>query len=731
MVLAPDKSRPKSTRPTAAAVPPALPTATRSEDSQQPIAPSTALPASRPMDKTAKPPVFSAQPSLVFPDLQPSEDLDVAWLSESPTAAGSSEPVEESAVAQGADPRVNEVPSENIGGESTEATEVLGDDLFLGLEPLDAEVDSQVLRIEGIEAAVPGQVISVRCRVCDTLQYVENRAGRQPTCDVCHAPLPLNADGTPMGGKGPGRAAWTAPATMVRNVAAEGVGAVEQTGAREQDEIDELIRTVQTEPLADSSASPAQPAAAGDASDVKYSENDNELVLAPLETGSGTGLDLLLLDEETRSLLHAPSPSDDLIETAGDELLPIDDDSDVSRGEAPLGKAPRGGVVSERTGGAAEGLSAQPIAGEVRGEIESWRVITPPPRVVETGSARESAAVAGRPQDSLTTAASAMPPHSVSLGTSAPVTGTTAGAGPQVSGGGQPPMPPVFLPGVTPGGATGGALGTSSPASLPPYLRATAGHAGAAEEQASAPASAGSRDEQVEQFLQRAVVSLWHLVRAIIRPFGSWQLWGTALLLLPLLVLMQSSWLAAAGDGKPIERITGFCYLILSAAAGLPLWLGMLGVIANRQSAWGQDGRLTWSAIAWQAGQFAVVLAASIPGGALATPFGVPLLIGCMAAYTMLPGGLYLVTTAIVSQDWLAVQHPTVWRSFSERLADWAAAAVVVGLLLLVGTLVALITSYLSGWGPALFAVFVIPASMAYAATIGFMADRIQNLAEN
>jgi hypothetical protein len=676
------------------------------------------------MDKVAKPPVFSAQPSLVFPDLQASEDLDVAWLSESPKAEGSGEPAEEPVVAEGSAQRVKDLPGENSGGESTEAMEFLGDDLFQGLEPLDSDANNQVLRIEGIEAAVPGQVISVRCRVCDTLQYVENRAGRQPTCDVCHAPLPLNADGTPMGGKGPGRGAWTAPATMVRNVAAEGVGAVTGASSRDHDEIDELIRTVQTEPLAAEAPVATTEAATTDAA-AHYSENDSELLLAPLDGGPGPGLDLLLLDEETRSLLHAPAAADALIEAADHELMPIEDE-----GDEPIedeGDEPVEADVTESVAGPTEGSFAEPGLGDALRDVESWTAITPPPRVAENASAAESASVAGRPPESREPALSATAVRPVSTGAAASVTGTGAIAGANLAGGARTTSPPAFIPGVTPGVQAGATV----PTTLPPYLRAAAGQGAAAAEQPEDQPNAVSRDQQVEQFLQRAVISLWHLVRAIFRPFGSWQLGVTALLLVPLLVLMQSSWLAAAGDGKPIERITGFCYLVLSAAAGIPLWLGMLGVIANRQSAWGQDGRLSWSAIAWQAGQFAVALAASIPGGAVATPFGVPLLIGCMAAYTMLPGGLYLVTTAIVSHDWFAVQHPAVWRSFSERLADWTAAAVVIGLLLLVGTLVALITSYLAGWGPALFALFVIPASMAYAATIGFMADRIQNLAEN
>jgi hypothetical protein len=83
-----------------------------------------------------------------------------------------------------------------------------------------------------------------------------------------------------------------------------------------------------------------------------------------------------------------------------------------------------------------------------------------------------------------------------------------------------------------------------------------------------------------------------------------------------------------------------------------------------------------------------------------------------------------------VAQDWFALRHPAVIRSLSERLADWAAAGVVIALILLVGTLMALITAFMETIGPTLFAMFVIPTSMAYAATIGYLADRILTLTE-
>lgn len=611
---------------------------------------------------------------MVFPDLQSGEDLDVAWLAERPesTTPSSTNRDEPPVESRGDNP-----PSASeaaVGGTGPHALEVLEDDLFQDLEHLDSGASDQTVRIDGMASASQGQVISVRCRVCDTLQYIESRAGHRPLCDVCHAPIPVQADGTPINTKGSARGAWTAPATQVRNVSAEGVGTAEPASSSDHDEIDELIRTAQAEPLTppeNSSTTEINPS---------IPENNNELQLAPLESNAGVGLDLLLLEDETRSLLHAPA--DDLIETDIDDLVPIEDDA-------------AGAAADQAALTATATRHAGIISGESRGGTAASDVglpHDPPPDDV----------LYARPGDTDSGVNAALPAEIVSSQREVPVT----------------PTPPPFT-------------GYGKPAATqPPYLKSASNVEPDAAEQATSSASAGNPDERVEQFLQRAVVSLWHLSRAILRPFGSWQLLGTAVLLFPLVVWMQTSWNAAAGDGETIEKITGYAYLLLSSAAGLPLWLGLLGVIANRQSAMGQDGRLSWPAIALQAGQFAVILALAIPGAAVGTPSGLPLLVGCLAAYTMLPAGLYFVTSAIVAQDWFALRHPTVIRSFSERLADWAAAGVVVGLILLVGTLMALITAFMETIGPTLFGMFIIPTSMAYAATIGYLADRILTLTE-
>lgn len=622
-----------------------------------------------------QPPVFSAQPSMVFPDLQSGEDLDVAWLAERPESTTPSSTKRDEPLVESRGDNPPSASDAAVSGTGPDALEVLEDDLFQDLEHLDSGTSDQSLRIDGMASASQGQVISVRCRVCDTLQYIESRAGNRPLCDVCHAPIPVQADGTPINTKGSGRGAWTAPATQVRNVSAEGVGTAEPASSSDSDEIDELIRTAQAEPLTppeNSSTTEINPS---------IPENNNELQLAPLESNASVGLDLLLLEDETRSLLH--TSTDDLIETDIHDLVPIEDDATEAAADQAATTATATGHTGIIGGQSSGGTSAVSGVGLPR---ESLRDDLLYPRSGDIGSSYDLAGSA----------------ESVSSQREVPVT----------------PTPPPFT-----------AFGKPA-ATQPPYLKSAGNVAADAAEPATSSSSAGNPDERIEQFLQRAVVSLWHLSRAMLRPFGSWQLLGTGLLLLPLVVWMQSSWNAAVGDGETIEKITGYCYLLLSSAAGLPLWLGLLGVIANRQSAMGQDGRLSWPAIALQAGQFAVVLALAIPGAALGTLSGMPLLVGCLAAYTMLPAGLYFVTSAIVAQDWFALRHPAVIRSFSERLADWAAAGVVVGLILLVGTLMALVTAFMETLGPTLFGMFIIPTSMAYAATIGYLADRILTLTE-
>jgi len=681
-----------------------------------------------------RPPVFSAQPSLVFPDLQSGEDLDVAWLAErpeSPTASSTNR--DEPPMKSPGDPQPSGSDAP-VSGTEAHALEVLEDDLFQDLEHLDSDASDQTLRIDGMASASQGQVISVRCRVCDTLQYIESRAGNRPHCDVCHAPIPLQADGTPINTKGQGRGAWTAPATLVRNVSAEGVGTAEPASSGDRDEIDELIRTAQAEPLTppeSSSTTEINP---------PIPENDKELQLAPLDSNAGVGLDLLLLEDETRSLLH--SRADELIETDVHDLVPLEDDAAEAAAD-PLSTATATGQAGIIGGTSSSGTSSSGTSsgGTSSGSIAASGVGLPRdpllddllyPGASDIGSSAKEAVSAVTPPPLVVGNAGTQSPVAREWGTgssdnrdamrsTAAYSSTAALATEPVSShreGSLPPTPPTFT-----------AFGKPA-ATQPPYLKSAGNAAADAAEQATSSSSGGNPDERIEQFLQRAVVSLWHLSRALLRPFGSWQLLGTALLLLPLVIWMQTSWNAAAGDGKTIEKITGYVYLLLSSAAGLPLWLGLLGVIANRQSAMGQDGRLSWPAIALQAGQFAVVLALAVPGAAVGTPSGWPLLVGCLAAYTMLPAGLYFVTSAIVAHDWFAFRHPAVIRSFSERLADWAAAGVVVGLILLLGTLMALITAFMETIGPTLFGMFIIPTSMAYAATIGFLADRILTLTE-
>lgn len=663
-----------------------------------------------------RPPEFSVRPTEVFPDLRSSEDVD--WLTPSPestaisvdTKVGDKTSAEHLLVgstleSSGVEHPNNEssaVPSEALA----EEMELLDDNLFQDLEHLDSDPDDQPLKIEGVTdtASSMGQVVSVRCRVCDTLQYVENLPGKKPVCDVCHAPIPLNDDGTPINTKRQGRGGWTTPSTVVRNVSVEGVGSIGPERSAEGDEIDELIRTVQIEAVG---ATVVEETSKGLPSG---DETEHELRLAPIDISqSSVGLDLLLIEDETRSLLQ--QPAEDLIETDINDLVPVEDNgSDELVHPGVSGNSGSGGQrvrIDNRKGPKDKGPTSEPDGLPASSEpLDPLLDDDHPfgmerePSPVERGPARRATA--------------SLPEHV---------------APPPVTLNPAPAMWVREKPSDVPGRPIAASPATP-PVFVPPRADSADDPTTADPSGKTGPKSLGRSDEQVEQFLQRAVVSLWHLLRSIRSPFGSWQLLGTAVLLLPLVVLMQTSWNAAVGDGEAVEKITGYCYLLLSSAAGVPLWLALLGVIANRQSALGQDGRLSWPAIALQAGQFAVVLALAMPGAAVGTPSGLSLLVGCLAAYTMLPAGLYFVTSAIVAHDWFAFRHPAVSRSFSELLADWAAAGVVVGLIMLVGTLMALITAFMETIGPTLFGMFIIPTSMAYAATIGYLADRILTLTE-
>jgi hypothetical protein len=476
-------------------------------------------------------------------------------------------------------------------------------------------------------------MVSVRCRVCDTLQYVESRPGIANLCDICFTPLPV-----------PGSAAAEAldkklsanrQAGAAKSHSPEAIGevAADTSGHQGDDEVAALIRDVEGATGATFVVARTDPAAVPAAESTTRPHPDNrresmgdELQLAPLdELTSHRSLEHLLLEDETKSLLQrAVRP---LEEADEGDLIPLDGDGSAVVLDAVLDE--------DLTGEAAEPPTNKPPA---------------------------------RP----------------------------------------PSTPPALAPPI----ATPQASPAARPATQPRPPQPGSGFDGRSRLPGLVAPESSDR-ESIER-------PWW---RDLVAPFGSPLLLGVGLLLVLLVYWLQISWRLAWDDGKVWQQVIGYCSGILASMITLPLWLAFLGVIANRQMGLGQAGRLSLPAIVSQTAQFAIVLALAIPGAALGTPAMSSLVSGCLAAMTMLPLGLYFVTSAIVAEEMFCYHEPSVLRSIKQSGADWAQGLVVVGLILTCGIPLAIITSYGAWVGSVVFATYAVPASMVYAAMIGRLAD--------
>jgi hypothetical protein len=199
---------------------------------------------------------------------------------------------------------------------------------------------------------------------------------------------------------------------------------------------------------------------------------------------------------------------------------------------------------------------------------------------------------------------------------------------------------------------------------------------------------------------------------------------GGGVLMILLVYWLQISWRLAWDEGTFWQQLIGFFSGIFAALLTFPLWLAFLGVIANRQLGLGQAGRLSLPALGAQTLQFAIVLVLALPGAALGTPTMNSVVIGCLAAFTMLPLGLYFVTSAIAAEELFCYYEPRVVKSLRQDGAHWMLGFVIVGLMLTLGIPLAIITSYAAWIGCVVFAAFAVPASMIYAAVIGRLAAR-------
>lgn len=563
----------------------------------------------------------------------------------------------------------------------------------LDLSGIDSTPDSGDLSFDDRPSIRAGQMASVRCRVCDTLQYVEVKPGNAAQCEVCFAPFPLHPDGTVVQTKGKGQ--WTAPTsrTTVRDISAEAVGGLIGKSTGSHDEIDDLIQDVRAEVQADfESRSPSQ-------SDLPRPEasrsgnDDDELTLQPLEEPRGNPRDLLYLGEEAKSLLF--DQRDAPVDVDRDELVPLE--------ELEPSQEPLDAILNEDD--ASDTVTKADAPDDLL--VVSLSDIDLETSPATAGKAIDWDSLDSTPLENLRPTQTPTPDHP---------RGNPASPGPPTS-----KLPPQFMPPV---------VAAPPIVAAPPFVAATG-----ATPTANRPT--GSRTpawEQTETFAADSPgvnATSWGEWKDMAMPFTSPWLIGFGVLMIPLIYWVQLSWRLAVDDNTVFQRLVGYLSVLFSSAIVLPLWSAFLGVIANRATSVGQSGRITGQAIFAQGCQFAIVLACWIPGAAVGTISLHYLVIGCLGAITMLPGGLYFVTSAIVANEMFSYNHPSVLRSLKVQVADWTLAAIVVVMLLLIGILLAIVTSYVDTVGGIVFAVFVIPASMVYAGTIGCLAKRVLQLEED
>ena len=187
----------------------------------------------------------------------------------------------------------------------------------------------------------PLELLSIRCRVCDTLQYVELRPGKTPKCEICFSPLQV-----------PIKVATPTPPAHVEKFATPKVTSPEAFGTAvaghdrplDDDEVSQLVgglepadAIISVSNETDSSDGPDVMADTAEDADGSTFPADSELRLAPLEDDSAKRFDTLWLDQETKSMLQArsdatdqPTPiqstaADEIEEAQADDLVPLED----------------------------------------------------------------------------------------------------------------------------------------------------------------------------------------------------------------------------------------------------------------------------------------------------------------------------------------------------------------------------------------------------------------------
>lgn len=217
-----------------------------------------------------------------------------------------------------------------------QSLELLDDsELFqsLDLSDIDSVSGNENLSLDDRPARA-GQMASVRCRVCDTLQYVDVKPNSAPKCDICFAPFPLNPDGTLVQTKG--KAKWTSPSiqTTLRDISAEAVGGLGEKSVGSDDEIDDLIKVVRAEVQADFETNQSSEVERAKTTSPPTRNDDDELTLQPLIDSGYTGREHLYLEDATKSLLF--DDQDAPVEVDGDALVPFDESSQPESLEAVL-----------------------------------------------------------------------------------------------------------------------------------------------------------------------------------------------------------------------------------------------------------------------------------------------------------------------------------------------------------------------------------------------------------
>ncbi len=494
-------------------------------------------------------------------------------------------------------------------------------------------------------------MISVRCRVCDTLQYIENKPGSKVVCEICFAVIQL-ADALEQANTKRGR--WTAPSRMEnnKNTSPESIGKLVESSRDEDDEVSELIRDVDArrESPVDDSHHSNRPAGQSDGGSKdenidEVPDSDDELSLAPLDDDPNADrLSTIILEAETKALLeslHTPVQQSRSAPPAGTPKSPAKPSGNTAKPTQSEESNIEDLAVEEiADGDLVEDLLDEPLTaeggeeqdrlptdsrGRVSEEDGSGQASTQPSEELESLEAVELYGLEEVDltlEPNFTSGATKVPPPFVVPPTASPSVSSTAS--------------PTASSAASPAGDAHSAASTA--AKTPEGRRFTRVEKNETEKSKVNVSPLGALSVQYNGWVQDLLATL-RSIPLVLAGVG----------ILFVAYWLSYSWAVALSEGPLLLRLLGFVSGIVGALVGVPLWLAYLGVVANRSLSLGQAGRLTPAAITSQGLQFAIVLAGALPGAALG---GFSLTAAAtlyMATLTMLPVVLYFLTSAIVA----------------------------------------------------------------------------------